>query len=114
MEPDGCAKVKILTRTYGFAMGFCTIGFFRILQWGFIYGVFIRISQWGFGCLFSIYVNSGVKNLSRIQPTSTVLWIPQQPMPIKNRTKGGDSLRCGLSCTNGIKKLNWFCIARYE
>ena len=30
--------------------------------------------------------------------------------PIKNTTKGGDSLRRNISPTNRIKNLNWFCI----
>ena len=34
--------------------------------------------------------------------------------PIKNQTKGGDSLRCNISSANSIKKINWFCIAGCE
>ena len=34
--------------------------------------------------------------------------------PIKNQTKGSDSLRCNISSANRIKKINWFCIAGCE
>jgi hypothetical protein len=34
--------------------------------------------------------------------------------PIKNQTKGGDSLRYNISSANRVKKLNWFCIAGCE
>jgi len=33
---------------------------------------------------------------------------------IEDRTNGGDSQRCNLPSANGIKKLNWFCIAGCE
>ena len=34
--------------------------------------------------------------------------------PIKNQTKGSDSLRCNISSPNRVKKLNCFCIAGCE
>ena len=34
--------------------------------------------------------------------------------PIKNQTKGGNSLRCNISSANKFKKLNWLCIAGCE
>jgi len=33
---------------------------------------------------------------------------------IKNRTNWGDSMRCSILSANGIKKVNWFCIAGCE
>ena len=33
---------------------------------------------------------------------------------MKNRKNWGDSLRCSILSTNGIKKVNWFCIAGCE
>jgi len=33
---------------------------------------------------------------------------------IKNGTNWGDSLRCSILSANGIKKVNWFCIAGCE
>ena len=59
------------------------------------------------GCEMNVMGWGGVLDDSSVNTLTT-------KASIKNRTSWGDSLRCSILSANGIKKVNWFCIAGCE